>query len=252
MLIFFVSLQSWRRRPVKAQGARLIGFNEITKKPTIKIDLGKAVSIEQSRDPLNKAAGGYAMDDEELDGSYHVERSFRITFKDGEKIYFFADTDEEMKKWLIGLRKVVGNKEIPPNCIWATVATEMIKSAKEKAEATKASSSNLALSSKRVPVKMDEVDKSQAKSSSATASSLASQQKTPTSASTSSATPSQRPRAQVQPALSTVKEANSTPEQTPVKRRPISAAPISQLPRQASSNKVTAERPVTVYVDGRS
>jgi hypothetical protein len=226
---------SWRRRPVKAQGAHLIGFNEITKKPTIKIDLGKAVSIEQSRDPLNKAAGGYAMDDEELDGSYQVERSFRVTFKDGEKIYFFADTDEEMKKWITGLKKVVGNKEIPANCVWATVAMEMIKAAKEKSEAITASSSNLALSSKRVPVKIDG----------------ASTAKPPASASTSStATPSHRqPRVPVPPALDTVKESTPTPEQTPVKRRPVSAL---QMPRQISNGKLNLERPVTVYVDGQS
>lgn len=230
---------------MKAQGAHLIGFNEITKKPTIKIDLGKAISIEQSHDPVNKAAGGYAMDDEELDGSYHVERSFRVTFKDGEKIYFFADTDEEMKKWIAGLKKVVGNKEIPANCIWATVAMEMIKTAKEKSEAIKASSSNLALSSKRVPVKTDDAAKSQSRPFPTTTTSTASAS---TSASTN--TPAHRqPRA---PALSTVKESTPTPEQTPVKRRPVSAIVPSQLPRQVSNGRLNLERPVTVYVDGRS
>ncbi|CEH11845.1 DNA mismatch repair protein-MLH2/PMS1/Pms2 family [Ceraceosorus bombacis] len=45
---------TWRRRPVKAQGAHLIGYNEITKKPTVKIDLSKAVAVEGSWDPHSR------------------------------------------------------------------------------------------------------------------------------------------------------------------------------------------------------
>lgn len=251
----------------------MIGYNEITKKPTVKIDLRKAVSIEQSHDPVNNTAGSYAMDDEELDETYHVERSFRITFKDGEKIYFFADTDEERNKWLTVLKKVITNKEIPANCVWATVALEMIKAAKEK-KSTSASTSTAAttpLSSKRVPVKHNEPPLVKVQSSTPTlfqASHSTQQQQSPTKAAlqqplqqspskspSSLAPPSQRhSRVLVQPALSAVLESppiktTMSPEQTPTKRRPVSALP---LPRPVSNGKMSVERPYSVYVDGRS
>lgn len=121
--------QSWRRRPVKAQGAHLIGFNEITKKPTVKIDLSKAVSIEENHDPHKKTGGkAYNDDEEEFDETYHVERSFRITFKDGERIFFFADTDEEMHRWLDALSRIVGDSQIPPQCAWSQLALDMLRS----------------------------------------------------------------------------------------------------------------------------
>lgn len=247
-------MQSWRRRPVKAQGAHLIGYNEITKKPTIKIDLRKAVSIEQTHDPVNsgKASQGHD-DEEELDETYHVERSFRITFKDGEKISFFADTDAEMQKWLDALKKVVGNKEIPDACVWATVATDMIKAAKEKSSIAKAATA--ASSTKRLSNRPLE---SPSQSPQAMRSSSSQGRIGPSSSSSSTSsqlTPSHRiPRVPVPTALCAVPESTTTiPEQTPVRRRPMSVAvPSQQPPRQSSLNKMGVERPTSVYVDGRS
>lgn len=257
---------------MKAQGAHLIGYNEITKKPTIKIDLSKAISIEQSHDPVNNPKGSYAMDDEELDENYHVERSFRITFKDGEKISFFADTDEEMKKWLAALSKVVGNGEIPANCVWASVATEMIKAAKDKNEAGKTSGSISTNSvvpppsaSKRVPVPSVEGPQSQKQQQQRVVSGgtpIYQRQQAPPPSATSlrqgppsaSQTPMNRPRLQDlgQGHLSAVQEV-ATPEQTPTRRpqRPASAH-ITQQSYQTPKGRMNVERPASVYIDGRS
>uniref|UniRef100_V5EV78 tRNA uridine 5-carboxymethylaminomethyl modification enzyme C-terminal subdomain domain-containing protein n=1 Tax=Kalmanozyma brasiliensis (strain GHG001) TaxID=1365824 RepID=V5EV78_KALBG len=109
---------SWRRRPVHAQGQHLICFNAVTKKPTVKIDLSKAVCIEElgnhvnagsmvlssgasqvlgrSRTMASCATAATLAEEEDADANYHVERSFRITFADGERITFFADTEGEM------------------------------------------------------------------------------------------------------------------------------------------------------------
>ncbi|PWN54025.1 hypothetical protein IE53DRAFT_53865 [Violaceomyces palustris] len=145
--------RSWRRRPVKARGSNLICYNEITKKPTVKIDLSKAVSVEDNEDPVGTpsftpsssqandtpASGAtgrassrattaksvYAADEEE-DEIFHVEKSFRIIFGDGEKISFFSDTEAEKAEWIRVLRNII-EEDIPPNPIWAQMALEAAK-----------------------------------------------------------------------------------------------------------------------------
>lgn len=128
----------------------LICFNEITKRPIVKIDLSKAVQIEDNFDPVDPTlvspgskmtttpsrTGAPAMQRnastfstaayEDLDENYHVERSFRITFADGERISFFTDTDEEKEQWLDALEEVVG-KSSPTAPIWAHAATNLIR-----------------------------------------------------------------------------------------------------------------------------
>lgn len=137
--------KTWRRRPVKLQGSHLIGYNEITKKPTVKIDLSKAVSIEENSNPVNKGdARRMDVDDEELDETYHVERSFRLTFKDGERIFFFADTDDEVRQWMGAMGKIVGNAKLPPQCLWAQMALEVIRSSSTSKQATTSHASGVA------------------------------------------------------------------------------------------------------------
>ncbi|CAD6885064.1 unnamed protein product [Tilletia laevis] len=138
--------RSWRRRPVQAQGVSLICFNEITRRPIVKIDLSKAVAIEDNYDPVDPtlvspngastAASATPMQRtassistsafEDADENYNVERSFVITFGNGERISFFADTDEEKDKWLAALRDVVG-KPSPVAPLWAHAANDLIR-----------------------------------------------------------------------------------------------------------------------------
>ncbi|KAK0548448.1 Bud site selection protein bud4 [Tilletia horrida] len=137
--------RSWRRRPVQAQGNSLICFNEITKRPIVKIDLSKAVQIEDSFDPVDAtlvSPGGSSgavpprmqrtlstvstSAFEDADENYNVERSFRITFGNGERISFFADTDEEKDRWLTALREVIGKPSaIAP--LWAHAANDLLR-----------------------------------------------------------------------------------------------------------------------------
>ncbi|PWZ00011.1 hypothetical protein BCV70DRAFT_150561, partial [Testicularia cyperi] len=136
---------SWRRRPVKAQSHFLICFNAVTKKPTVKIDLSKAVCIEEIGNHVNAGSmlfpspASQAMtksrtlashatmctlaDEEDADANYHVDRSFRLTFADGERISFFADTEEEKSRWVSVITDIV-ESEVPPNPLWAQAVLE--------------------------------------------------------------------------------------------------------------------------------
>ncbi|CDU22310.1 uncharacterized protein SPSC_00940 [Sporisorium scitamineum] len=140
---------SWRRRPVQAQGQHLICFNAVTKKPTVKIDLSKAVCVEELGNHVNagsmifpsgasqtlgrsRTMASYATtatlaEEEDADANYHVDRSFRITFADGERISFFADTEAEKSKWVKVISDVI-ESEVPPNPLWAQAILEEISS----------------------------------------------------------------------------------------------------------------------------
>lgn len=135
--------RTWRRRPVQAQGTFLICFNDVTKRPIVKIDLSKAKSIDENWDPYDPALvkhdgqleGGRMVSkqcmvkrfnaNEEPDESYHVPNSFRLTFADGEVISFFADTEEERKQWITVMQEMIHTRR-PPNPMWAQVAWEII------------------------------------------------------------------------------------------------------------------------------
>lgn len=140
---------SWRRRPVQAQGQHLICYNAVTKKPTIKIDLSKAVCVEELGNHVNRgsmifpsatsqamgrsrtmasyATMGTLAEEEDADANYHVDRSFRITFADGERITFFADTEAEKAQWVKVISDLIGS-EVPPNPLWAQALLEGIGS----------------------------------------------------------------------------------------------------------------------------
>lgn len=140
---------SWRRRPVQAQGQYMICFNAVTKKPTVKIDLSKAVCIEELGNHVNtgsmifpsgasqalgrsRTMASYATtatlaDQEDADANYHVDRSFRITFADGERITFFSDTEADKSQWVKVISDIIGS-EVPPNPLWAQALLEGIGS----------------------------------------------------------------------------------------------------------------------------
>ncbi|CBQ69222.1 conserved hypothetical protein [Sporisorium reilianum SRZ2] len=155
---------SWRRRPVQAQGQHLICFNAVTKKPTVKIDLSKAVCVEElgnhvnagsmifpsgasqamgrSRTMASYATAATLAEEEDADANYHVDRSFRITFADGERISFFADTEAEKSQWVKVISDVI-ESEVPPNPLWAQAILEEIS--------TRASNTNANVNAARKP-----------------------------------------------------------------------------------------------------
>ncbi|TFY80793.1 hypothetical protein EWM64_g3217 [Hericium alpestre] len=113
---------TWRRRRFRIIGANMVAFNDVTKKATATIDLRKAVSIDDVPDGRSRTFSPVSPStkqsrSDEYDGLYGVERSFRLIFSKDQEIVFFADTDEEKKRWLEVLNIMVGH--IPPNPLWA-------------------------------------------------------------------------------------------------------------------------------------
>jgi hypothetical protein len=88
--------QTWRRRHFRVVGPGLIAFNHVTRKAIAKIDLSKALSVEDDQDHRNSSRCS-----DEYYGLYGVERSFRLTFPEQQEISFFADTDNEKAKWYV-------------------------------------------------------------------------------------------------------------------------------------------------------
>ncbi|KAI0918902.1 hypothetical protein AcV5_001963 [Taiwanofungus camphoratus] len=114
---------SWRRRHLRIIGASLVAYNDVTKRAITTIDLKKAIAVEDDQEtrsailsPASAATASRRYIDE-YDGSYGVERSFRLKFTRGQEILFFADTDEDKAKWLEVFRALIGR--IPPNPLWA-------------------------------------------------------------------------------------------------------------------------------------
>lgn len=159
-------------------GSSLVCFNEITKKAIVKIDLQKATMLEDNTDPVtpaltpatsqgtstpgsgraqSRAGRSQSSYDEEEDEQYSVERSFRITFADGERISFFADTDGEKEQWMKKLDEVVSS-EATAAPMWAQIALTLMKQREKEAaqpvsaKATPASQGhNVSSGNKRVP-----------------------------------------------------------------------------------------------------
>lgn len=211
---------TWRRRPLKAQGTYLICYNEVTKRPTVKIDLAKAVKIEEAWDPYDTkliATGGKPREslvarfhaDEDPDESYHVARSFRVTFADGERISFFADTDEEKEQWIRVMAEMIGMQGVAAVPMWAQVAGEVIRSGALRAEAAAAAA---------VPAKS---------STSSTASSAAAKSSAlpPTPGSRGSGSSSLASRPPTLPAT-VQEESTTTPTQTPSPTAPGSPGKV--------------------------
>ncbi|KAJ1025183.1 hypothetical protein NDA16_002688 [Ustilago loliicola] len=185
---------SWRRRPVQAQGQHLICFNAVTKKPTVKIDLSKAVYVEElgnhvnggsmifpaatsqamgrSRTMASYATTGTLAEEEDADANYHVDRSFRITFADGERITFFADTEGEKAQWVKVISDLIGS-EVPPNPLWAQALLEGIgsKATSTVDSNTRKPSQQFVQSRKPVPTVLEEGPSTPPAASTATASS---------------------------------------------------------------------------------
>lgn len=115
---------TWRRRPMRIMGLSLVCYNEVTQRPTTRIDLGQALAVEPT---------GRATDDD--DEVCRVPRAFRISFRDGERIYLYADTDTEMFEWLRVLQSIVAHKLAPPPS-WAAVAMARLRAYRGTAAAS--------------------------------------------------------------------------------------------------------------------
>ncbi|KAF8308284.1 hypothetical protein DL93DRAFT_2171244 [Clavulina sp. PMI_390] len=111
--------KSWRRRQFRVIGAKLVAFNDVTKKATATIELKRVVAVCDDNEPDagSTSATVRRRARDSYDAVFKVERSFRLVFADEEEIEFFADTDAEKAKWLQIFRALMGR--IPPNPLWA-------------------------------------------------------------------------------------------------------------------------------------
>lgn len=107
---------SWRRRPMRIVGLNLVCYNEVTKRPVTRIDLVQVLSVDEH------PPAAEARDTDEV----QVPRSFCLTFRDGERIYLYADSDDEKIEWMNTLHNIVAHKLTPPPA-WAVAATSAFK-----------------------------------------------------------------------------------------------------------------------------
>ncbi|KAK8172455.1 cell division protein anillin-domain-containing protein, partial [Phyllosticta citrichinensis] len=97
----------WRRRFFRLAGNKLTAFHETTRQPRATINLAKAAKLIDDHSTLKqKEAGcrrksGFAEEDE---GYAFVEEGFRIRFRNGETIDFYADNPQDKEGWM----KVLG------------------------------------------------------------------------------------------------------------------------------------------------
>ncbi|KIY50296.1 PH-domain-containing protein, partial [Fistulina hepatica ATCC 64428] len=136
---------SWRRRQLRVIGGNLVAFNDVTKRAIAKIDLKKALSVEDDQAPrsaLCSPASGMSQatsrNADDYDGMHGVERSFRLVFPGNEEIIFFADTDAEKARWLEVLRALIGH--IPPYPLWAELLWQRQEEINKRSLATAVSS----------------------------------------------------------------------------------------------------------------
>ncbi|POY71512.1 hypothetical protein BMF94_5825 [Rhodotorula taiwanensis] len=94
----------WRRRIVKLRGGMLVPYSEVTKRSHVEIDLSLVSHVAD----LNAAspAGKASFDDDEEDLAC-MDNSFRLLFKDGNRIDFYADSPGDKARWLEVLGKTI-------------------------------------------------------------------------------------------------------------------------------------------------
>lgn len=84
-----------RRRLFRLVGANLVAINEVTRKEVASIDLAEAVEMTD----LNLSAATPQKDLDDYDPFGVRPRSFQLKFKDGEKLTFSADKDDDKAVW---------------------------------------------------------------------------------------------------------------------------------------------------------
>ncbi|BGP12856.1 hypothetical protein JCM10213_005229 [Rhodosporidiobolus nylandii] len=116
----------WRRRVVKLRGSTLVPYSEVTKRSHVEINLALVASIADLNTPSMPTPGSRASRFDEDEDVGRMENSFRLVFKDGNSIDFFADDAEAKAKWIEVLNQVIGkaeNKKTPPE--WAVAARKL-------------------------------------------------------------------------------------------------------------------------------
>ncbi|WFD04827.1 Bud site selection protein bud4 [Malassezia vespertilionis] len=103
--------KSWRRRPVRIVGLDMMCYSEVTNRPTTRIDLMQALQVQS----------GASRSGDEDDALSQFPHAFCISFRDGENIYFYADTDAGLREWMRVLKNIVSHK-LPAPPTWAQVA----------------------------------------------------------------------------------------------------------------------------------
>ncbi|GAA6001658.1 hypothetical protein JCM10207_002252 [Rhodosporidiobolus poonsookiae] len=116
----------WRRRLIKLRGSTLVPYSEVTKRSHVEINLALVASIEDLNTPTMPTPGSRSTIRDEDEDVGRMDNSFRLGFKDGARIDFFADTAVIKAQWIEILNKVVGkaeNKKTPPE--WAIAARKL-------------------------------------------------------------------------------------------------------------------------------
>ena len=110
--------QTWRERDFTLRGNRFIPRSRITKKAYIEFDLALALSLTDLNDVK-------VYDDT---NPHRADRSFKISFKDGNEVFFFAATDREKTEWMTALRAVIGGGGSLKGAAVPEWATALLKS----------------------------------------------------------------------------------------------------------------------------
>jgi hypothetical protein len=101
----------------------LVPYSEVTKRSHVEIDLSLVSHVAD----LNVAspAGKASFDDGE-DELSQMDNSFRLVFKDGNRIDFYADSATAKAQWLEALHKTIaaeGGVRVAPS--WAIAARKL-------------------------------------------------------------------------------------------------------------------------------
>ncbi|GAA5986661.1 hypothetical protein JCM5350_001443 [Sporobolomyces pararoseus] len=115
----------WRRRNVKLRGNTLVPYSEVTKRSHVEINLSSVASIEDLNTPSVSTPGSRSQSFDVDDDISRMDNSFRLAFKDGGKIDFFADNAELKVKWLEALRQVAGTDAKKGAPEWAVAVRKL-------------------------------------------------------------------------------------------------------------------------------
>jgi hypothetical protein len=115
----------WRRRNVKVRGNTLVPYSEVTKRSHVEINLSSVATIDDLNTPSVSTPGSRATSYDADEGIGRMDNSFRLAFKDGGKIDFFADSAESKAKWLEVLRQIAGTDAKKGAPDWAVAVRKL-------------------------------------------------------------------------------------------------------------------------------